>query len=109
MIKFLLKFVLNNFVFIFSSSLVLHNFLKEIRLKQVMVFRLLMHVNIMRSIFPQFFCCAKIEYDAETGVLCFQGNMLFVENGVAVFSTDKLEYPCEASISVGDDDSFVLG
>ena len=35
--------------------------------------------------------------------------MSFVENGVVVFSTDKLEYPCEASIAVGDGDSSVLG
>ena len=35
--------------------------------------------------------------------------MFFIKKGVVVFSTDKLEYPCEASIAVGDGDSSVLG
>ena len=59
--------------------------------------------------FCSFLCCTKIEYDAETEVLCCQGNMSFIENGVVVFSIDKLVYPCEASVAVGDGDSTVLG
>ena len=69
-----------------------------------------MHVIFLFAFyFCSTFCCTKIEFDTEKEVLCCQGNMSFDENGVVVFSTDKLEYPCEASIGVGDKEWSVLG
>ena len=34
-------------------------------------------------------CFTKIEYDAETEVLCYEGKMSPIESGVVVFATDK--------------------